>query len=159
MFRNKVILIVSLLMILVLAACGNNEANEDELDELKMLEVDFEVPETAEVDEAVELNAHVTYGDEAVADVDEIDFEIWEMCDEDNSVHEIPKNNEDGSYTLEYTFDDDGVYEIYAHTTAHDMHTMPKKQITIGAGGDYDCEENEDAQHEEHDMNDTDEDE
>src|SRR5699024_12157386 len=90
------------------------------------------------------LEAYVTYGDEAVPDADEVDFEIWEMCDKDNSEHETPTNNDDGTYTLEYTFEEDGIYEVYAHTTAHDMHTMPKKEIKVGEGGENDCEEEED---------------
>jgi hypothetical protein len=54
-------------------------------------------------------------------------------------------NNEDGTYTAEVTFEEDGIYEIYAHTTARDMHTMPKKVVTIG---DVSSQEVEDEQHE-----------
>ncbi len=93
-----------------------------------------------------------------VIDADEVDFEIWEMCDQDNSVHEQPTNNDDGTYTLEYAFEKDGIYEVYAHTTAHDMHTMPKKQIEVGAGGEYDCDENEAEEHHEHDEDHDDDD-
>src|SRR5699024_5051956 len=42
------------------------------------------------------------------------------------------------TFTTEVTFDHYGIFEMYAHTTAHDMHTMPKKEIVVGEGGDYD---------------------
>lgn len=143
MVRKSLVMFAAIITAIVLAACGEtNEALDDD-DELDMLDVDFDVPETAEVDETIELEAYVTYGEEAVPDADEVDFEIWEMCDQDNSVHELPTNNDDGTYTLEYTFEDDGIYEVFAHTTAHDMHTMPKKEIKVGEGGEYDCEEEE----------------
>ena len=32
----------------------------------------------------------------------------------------------------EYTFDHDGVYYMYAHTTARGMHVMPKQQFIVG---------------------------
>lgn len=157
MLRNKWLLMMALLLVVVLAACGTNDAEDtegvDDDEEIPMLGVEFDVPETAEVDEAVELEASVTFGDDPVVDADEVVFEIWEMCDKDNSISEEPTNNEDGTYTFEHTFTEDGVYEMYAHTTAHAQHTMPLKEITVGEGGDYDCEDEED----DHDMMDHDE--
>ena len=152
MLRKSLVMVVAIFTAIIVAACGDSNETTD-TDELDMLDVDFDVPETAEVDESIELEAYVTYGDEAVPDADEVDFEIWEMCDKDNSEHETPTNNDDGTYTLEYTFEEDGIYEVYAHTTAHDMHTMPKKEIKAGEGGEYDCEEEEDdhMDHEDHD--------
>lgn len=152
MLRKSLVMVVAIFTAIIIAACGDSNETTD-TDELDMLDVDFDVPETAEVDESIELEAYVTYGDEAVPDADEVDFEIWEMCDKDNSEHETPTNNDDGTYTLEYTFEKDGIYEVYAHTTAHDMHTMPKKEIKVGEGGEYDCEEEEDdhMDHEDHD--------
>lgn len=151
MLRKKMLLVLSALIVaaFALVACSSNEANET--DELAILEVDFTVPETADVGETVELEAFVTYDEEPVAEAEEVDYEIWEMCDKDNSVHEQPTNNNDGTYTLEYAFEEDGVYEVYAHTTAHNMHSMPKKQITVGKGAKYDCDEATDDE-EHHNM-------
>lgn len=158
MLRNKWLLMMMLILAAALVACGGNDTDTGDSDELEMLEVEFDVPETADVDEPVELEAYVTFGDEPVVDADEVEFEIWEMCDKDNSVSETPTNNKDGTYTLEYTFTEDGIYEMYAHTTAHAMHTMPKKEITVGSGGEYSCDEEEDDDMMEHDH-DTDHDE
>jgi len=156
LLRKRMLLLVTVLMLVVLAACGSDDADGEDLDgdmdeDLEMLDVDFDVPETAEVGETIEMEALVTYGDDPVTDPEEVDYEIWEMCDKDNSIHEEPTNNDDGTYTLEHSFEEDGVYEVFAHTTAHNLHTMPKKQITVGEGGEYDCdEEEEDHDHEDH---------
>ena len=38
----------------------------------------------------------------------------------------------DGIYTASYTFEHDGVYYMFAHTTARGMHTMPKQKMIVG---------------------------
>lgn len=132
--RKSLWIIFTILTLVMLAACGGNDVADDLDDdgELIPLEVDFDLPETADVDEAVELKATVTYGDEQVEDAEYVEFEYWLSGDKDNSVSVDAENNEDGTYTAEVTFEEDGVYEIYAHTQARDLHTMPKKSIAIG---------------------------
>ena len=140
---NKRWMIGLISVLALLSACGDDEdANQSE--KLKMLDVDFELPEEADVDETVELKATVTYGDEKVDDADEMEFEYWMENDQDNSTFIDGENNGDGTYTAEVTFDEDGVYELYAHTTARTLHTMPKKSITVGDGSDRDKEANND---------------
>lgn len=39
---------------------------------------------------------------------------------------------EDGIYVADYTFDHDGVYYMFAHTTARGMHVMPKQELIVG---------------------------
>ncbi|ASK64049.1 hypothetical protein CFK37_18750 [Virgibacillus phasianinus] len=129
--RKKVWLFVLISAIALLAACTNND-EESGTDEIKMLEVEFAVPETADVGETVELKAIVTYGGEQVKDADKVEFEYWEKGNEDSSTKLKATNNGDGTYTADVSFDHKGVYEMYAHTTAKDLHTMPKKSITVG---------------------------
>jgi len=141
--RKMLFIALGVIVALVLAACGSDSENESangnngndgnhSNDELKELKVEFNLPETADVDEEVELEAIVTYGDDLVKDADEVQFEYWVKGDEDNSVKVDADNNEDGTYTKTVTFDEDAIYELYAHTTARQMHTMPKKSIEIG---------------------------
>lgn len=141
--KRKYWMIVMVALFILLAACGNEadkeEAEEADDEELKMLEVDFDVPEEADPGDTVTLTADVTYGDDPVADADEVLFEVWEKGKEDESEKIEGENHEDGTYSIDYTFEEKGIYEMYAHTTAHSMHTMPKKQINIG-----DVEEKED---------------
>lgn len=130
---RKCFLFMLAFIIIILTACSENKGEEAEnLDELKALEVEFEIPETAEVGETILLKAIVTYGDEKVENADEVKFEYWEGENEDDSTTIESTNNGDGTYTAEITFERGGVFSIYAHTTARDMHTMPKKSITVG---------------------------
>lgn len=122
-------MIIVLIAAISLVACGGNNADH-ELDELVPLEVEFTVPEKAQAGDTVELHAFVTYGDEDVLDA-VVRFEVWNVYDEDNSEIIEATNNNDGSYTIDYTFEEPGTYEMYAHTDARDLHTMPKKQIII----------------------------
>ncbi|WP_018933092.1 FixH family protein [Gracilibacillus lacisalsi] len=143
------------LLALLLAAC-NSQADDDEQhedEEVKGIQVDFALPEEAEVGESVLLQTTVTYGeDELVTDADEMDFEYWNVEDEDNTVHVDATNHEDGTYSAEITFEEPGTYEIYAHTTAREIHSMPKKAITI-TGEEmehHDHESHEDTEEHEH---------
>lgn len=140
---RKIISVVSLvLLVFIVTACG-----DDSDDELHVLEVDFIVPESVDVNETMELKAVVTYGDDYVTDADEVVFEVWEKNDRDNGEMIDAHNHEDGTYTAEVTFEHDGIFEMYAHTTARDMHTMPKKEVIVGEGGEYDDADEENVFH------------
>lgn len=135
-------------MFVFLVACGEDAEESEQTEELAVLEVEFNVPETAEVGETVELEAVVTYGDEIVEDANEVKFEYWLEGNEDNSKEVEGQHTENGSYVAEVTFDEDGVYEMYAHTTAEGLHTMPLASITIGDGaGASHGEGHEDGEH------------
>ena len=136
--------VVFILMLGFLVACA--EVTEETADELAVLEVEFNVPESADPGEAVELEAIVTYGEEIVEDADEVLFEYWLKGNEDDSTKVEGEHTDNGSYVAEVTFDEDGVYEMYAHTTAEGLHTMPLASITVGEGGEAVHEEG----HEEH---------
>lgn len=115
----------------VLMACGNKDD-----DELTMLEVEFEPQSTASVGDTVELKTIVTFGDEDVTDAEEMEFEYWigdgeEEPEERDATFVEAINNEDGTYSIDVTFEEPGEYWIYAHTTARDLHTMPKRSITV----------------------------
>lgn len=151
-YMKKIITPFIIVLILLLSACGNGEKEEvtEETDELVALEVEFNVPETAEPGETVELEAIVSYGDELVEDADEVNFEYWLKGNEDDSSEIDGIHIEDGRYTAEVTFPEDGTYEIYAHTTARGLHTMPLKSIIVGDGGEAAGESGHHAHHDEH---------
>ncbi|MFC4403432.1 FixH family protein [Gracilibacillus xinjiangensis] len=141
------------MLFLFLTACSNNSdefENTKENEELQSLDVQFTIPESAEAGETVTLEATVTYGEEAVTDAEVMEFEYWNVKDEENTTTVDPINNNDGTYTAEVTFHHPGTYEIYAHTTAREIHNMPKKSITID--GEATAEHNHNhATHEETD--------
>src|SRR5699024_4272704 len=118
-----------LLIVGLFTACSSNNNENNLEDELPELNVDFDVPETADPKENVHLEALVTYDGEPVEEADEVLFEIWESGNEDDSEKIEADNEGEGVYTLDYQFDEDGVYEMYAHTTAEGLHTMPKNKL------------------------------
>lgn len=150
----KKIFIVLIIMIAALAACSENEnenASEiEEIEELPALEVDFEVPEKAEPGDTLELTAHVTYGGDPVTDADEVVFEIWIQGDRENSVMLETENHGDGNYSANMKFEEEAVYEMYAHTTARDLHTMPLKSVIVGNAEPAEEQEHEDEGHHSH---------
>lgn len=128
--RRLSIIFSSILLISVLAACGSDEA-KDNLEELPTLDVEFDVPEKAELDETIALEVFVTYDDEPEDDADVV-FEVWESGQQDESEMLDGMNQGEGIYTVDYTFENEAVYEMYAHTDAEGLHTMPKVQIVVG---------------------------
>ncbi|MGM0974762.1 MAG: FixH family protein [Bacillota bacterium] len=147
--RRKFGMLLFALVLGILSACSNGTENEKEQvsEEPKPIEVEFIVPEKANVGEKLILKAIVTYGEEKVKNADEVKFEYWEKGNKEGSTMIEANNNGDGTYTAEVIFEHDGVYEMYAHTTAKGMHTMPKKQITIGEGANTAHEEDHEEGH------------
>src|SRR5690625_4019379 len=142
--RKKWWVLIVILVLGALSAC-NNDNDELSTDGGNVpLNVEFEPSETIEVGEPLELKAIVTYGDEKVEDADEVNFEYWEGPDQENTTTIDSTNNGDGTYTAEVTFDHDGVFSIYAHTTARDLHTMPKREVVVGEGAEYPDDNNGD---------------
>lgn len=141
---RKILFLLLASIVGFLAACSDDSEAEGDMEELVPLEVDFIVPETADPGETVELEAVVTYGEENVEDADEVAFEYWLSGNEDDSITIEGEHTENGSYVAEVTFEEDGIYEMYAHTTARGLHTMPLKSITVGEGGEAVHEEEHD---------------
>ena len=95
------------------------------------------VTEQVEVDGTIKMAAVVTQGDDKVDDADEVEFEVWEEGKKDESVKIESTNDKDGLYTAETSFDHDGLFHVQVHVTARGLHTMPKKEVTVGNGGNY----------------------
>lgn len=145
--------LIMVAVLVLLAACGNDGKNTNDNaneNELPFLEVEFQLPETVEVGEEVELVAIVTFDEKPVEDASQMDFEVWEKGDKDNGVMLAGEHVGDGKYVTTYTFEHDGIFESYAHTTAEGMHTMPRREITVGEGGEYDDVEENDEDHHDH---------
>ena len=121
----------------LLMGCASNEqavdTNKEPVD-VAALEVfvDILTPEEVAVDETVELAAHVTQNKENVNDAEAVEFEIWESGYREDAQKIDGKLDADGVYKAETTFNHEGVYYMYAHTTARGLHVMPKQQIIVG---------------------------
>ena len=128
MKKKKKFTVISILMILYYSLFWQKE--EDSIPQF--LDVQLSVnPEQGNINKPIIFTATVMYGENAVTDPDDVEFEIWRANDENHE--NIPvEHSGDGVYELEKTFTEEGTYYIYAHVTAENMHSMPKKEFIIG---------------------------
>lgn len=117
----------------LLVGCGekNEPATTSTLEEPQMLEVEILTSKEVAINAPIELAAHVTQGKENIDDAI-VEFEVWESGKRDEGQMLEGKLEKDGVYKAQTTFDHDGVYYMFAHTTANGIHNMPKQQITAG---------------------------
>ncbi|MFJ7934687.1 FixH family protein [Sporosarcina sp. NPDC096371] len=148
--KRKSWIFILVLVLATMAACSNDKPKDAVVDETPQpIAVDLTVTEEVEVNGTVKMEAVVTQGDEEVEDADEVLFEIWEEGKKDESVKIESVNKKDGLYAAETTFDHDGLFHVQVHVTARGLHTMPKKEVTVGNGGKYE-EEHNGEEHGEH---------
>ncbi|MBP1947954.1 FixH family protein [Virgibacillus litoralis] len=123
-----------LFIIIVLAACGQSEDTENGTTDnaVKAIEANLEVPEKGDKNQDITFSVTVTQDSKPVEDASEVEFEIWKDGLKDDSEMIKAKHTGDGKYTIEKSFKEDGLYHVQSHVTARTMHTMPKKEITIG---------------------------
>ncbi|WP_285396373.1 FixH family protein [Lysinibacillus sp. fls2-241-R2A-57] len=118
----------------LLVGCGEKKEpaalKEPEIPEIP--EVEILTPKEVAINETIELAARVEQGGKNVDDAS-VQFEVWESGKRDESQMMDGKLEKDGVYKATTTFDHDGVYYMFAHTTsANGIHNMPKQQITAG---------------------------
>ena len=145
--KRKFGLLLVIVVLGALAACGKEDDVPTEVKPPEMLEVELTVPETAAVDETVEMTAKVTQGDEKIEEADEVVFEVWEEGKKSDSEMIDSVNEKGGIYTAEKSFDHDGLFHVQVHVTANGMHTMPLTEVVVGGGGHYDEQAEEDHDH------------
>lgn len=97
------------------------------------IEVDFSwEPTEINSGDNITFTALVTHDDITVSEANEVKFEIWEHSNPEYHFMEVAKNAGDGYYSLDWTFHTDGVYYVYYHVTACDMHRMEKDMVVVG---------------------------
>jgi len=129
---KKLGLLMVILLVTVLGACGNNEENAKNQEVPEFLEVKIQLPEeNLEVGAEINLEAYVSQGGEAVEDADEVKFEVLKQGDTESEMIEGEHQGK-GIYFAKKKFDAEGVYSVTAHVTARDMHNMPKKELIVG---------------------------
>ena len=119
----------------LVAGCTEEEPVVDTIDSGEMpVEVVVEVltPVEAAVNEKVALEVKVTQGDEPIDDAT-VEFEVWESGLREEGKMLEGKLSAEGIYAADHTFEKDGVYYMYAHTTANSYHVMPKHEFIVGS--------------------------
>lgn len=118
----------------LLMGCGEEEAIQTDANTQApaLVEVVIQTEGQLNVGESIQLAARVSQNGEAVADADEVKFEVWESGMREDGETLQGTLTEDGVYAADFTFDHDGVYYLFAHTTARGMHVMPKQELIVG---------------------------
>ncbi len=101
----------------LLNGCGSGENKANTAETPEVLDVKLTGPEKVNPGESAAYEAAVSYGDEAVTDADEVEFEVWKEGEKDASQMYKAKQ-EKGVYRLETTFKEDGIYTVQSHVTA-----------------------------------------
>ena len=154
---------VAIPLLLVGCASPEPEPISDVIDVAALeVKVDILTPQEVAVNEPVELAAHVHQNDQNLNDAS-VKFEVWESGFRNSGEMIEGTLDADGVYKAETTFDHDGVYYMYAHTTASNgMHVMPKIEIVAGhpdmsnVKPDDSSDSMDMGDHENHDSTDTD---
>ncbi len=117
---------------LSLVGCGNTPEEATACQNpLVPVEVDLQL-EDMKVGQVMTISAFVSHDGIPVDNANEVVFEIWEHGNEEYHFIEETINVGEGLYSLNWTFEKEGVYYVYYHVTACDMHRMEKHQIVIG---------------------------
>jgi hypothetical protein len=145
----KKILIALILFGGIVAGCSNEKENTQQNEDkpsLEFVEVSIQTPEQINLNEEIHIQAVVTQGTDLVDDANEVKFELWKVGQEEHEKIEA-QNDGKGVYSIKKTFSDNGQYAVIAHVTARSMHSMPKKEFTVGTP-------EEEVTHEEHESED-----
>ncbi|KKB73226.1 MULTISPECIES: FixH family protein [Bacillus] len=119
-----------------LSACGQADKPASTEQEPKLLTAKLTAPEHADKNEKAVIKASVLYGDEPVADADEVEFEVWKSGGKEKSELEKAKNEGKGVYSISKAFPEDGLYKVQVHVTAKKQHTMPVTEVKVGSAKD-----------------------
>ncbi|WP_332689248.1 FixH family protein [Halalkalibacter lacteus] len=143
--------------IMIVAACGQTEEEQggaDLVDELTPIEVELDVPESAEIGETITFSSSVTQGEDFVDDAREVVYEIWPEGQKEQSELIEAEEQEGHVYLLDHVFKEAGNYHVQTHVTARGLHRMPTSQIQVGEVESHEQDEedhsHEDGHHHEH---------
>jgi hypothetical protein len=130
----KKILIALILFGGIVAGCSNDKENiqqDEQSPSLEFVEVSIQTPEQIKLNEETQIQAIVTQGTDQVDDANEVKFELYKVGQEEHEKIDA-QNDGKGVYSIKKTFSENGQYSVIAHVTARSMHTMPKKEFTVG---------------------------
>ncbi|WP_026688970.1 FixH family protein [Alteribacter aurantiacus] len=152
----KKVFFVTLMSVFIVACGGQDEEDTQSSDPLDNLgPIDVEVTMDSEGDPGDwTLEALVSQEGDPVNNADEVVFEVWKQGEkEDSDMLEYEEVN-DGVYSASYTFEEEGIYFVIPHVTAHGMHVMPTHELVIGDVDPdehyHEAEEEQGHDHEDH---------
>jgi YtkA-like len=122
--------IMIILVALLLIGCSDPEAEQS-----RGLEVSIEsTPKKVLLNEAVTFTAVVKYGNDAINEDAEVQFEIIENGVSNGMVS--PKSLGEGKYVLDTKFFEPGEKQVIAHVDYKALHEMPVLTFQVLNGGE-----------------------
>lgn len=112
-----------LLIVLVLAGCST------QITEPLQVTIEANKQQVAAF-EPVTITAHIAAGGQPVLEGAEIDFELINPSGQTIGTVN-PTNHQDGSYSIETSFDAAGMYRIISHVDYEQLHEMPIAEVTV----------------------------
>jgi hypothetical protein len=133
-FRRLTCLIFMIMIASLLPGCSPGAGGNRAASSFQPLQVSFSPKPSAgsKAGEAVTLSVSVSQNGQPVEDAQDVTFEIWKNGQE---AHEWIKANKSGGgvYAVTHTFPQPGTYVIMYHVTAHDQHSMQKREWNVQA--------------------------
>ncbi|TSB45323.1 FixH family protein [Alkalicoccobacillus porphyridii] len=148
---KKGLIVFSIVALFMIASCamGQNQSDQQQADTVEILQADLSAPTETALFDPVKLSVRLTYGSEVVTDASEVDFEIWRNGDRDSGIITAAEETDSGVYTLETSFEEDGIYHVQANVTAAGSQVMPTQRIIAGDVSETELEAAEQASQQE----------
>ncbi|MDQ0206520.1 FixH family protein [Alkalicoccobacillus murimartini] len=139
---KKALLVFSFVALFMIASCaiGQNQSDQRQLDTLDSLQADLSAPSETALHEMITLSVRVTFGDEAVTDAKDVDFEIWRNGERDSGSTIAAETSGSGVYTVETSFKEDGIYHVQAHVSLEDNDITSSQRVIAGDVSESDLE-------------------
>ena len=139
---KKGLLAFSIVALFMIASCaiGQNQSIQYQEDTFDTLEADLNAPSETALHEPVTISVRVTLGEEPFTDVENVDFEIWRNGERDSGTTVAAQKADSGVYTLDTSFEEDGIYHIQAYVEADEEHLTSSKRIIAGDVSETDLE-------------------
>ncbi|MGM0974761.1 MAG: FixH family protein [Bacillota bacterium] len=126
--------------LLLLSACTANNGQKNN-ETPKIVNAEIMIPGRIPLNKDSVLSVKLSQGSDIVDDADEVQFEIWKVNSKEDSELIKAKHEKDGIYSIHKSFQENGLYYVQTHVTAHGLHVMPKKQFVVGTATDDELEE------------------
>lgn len=148
---KKALIVFSVVALFMIASCaiGQNQPGQQQADTFQTLQAELDAPSETALNEPVTLSVSLTYENEMVSNANEVDFEIWRDGARDTSKVTAAEEADNGTYSIETSFTEDGIYHIQANVSAEGNQLTPSQRIIAGDVPESDLEQAEQESHQE----------
>ncbi|KMY49955.1 FixH family protein [Peribacillus loiseleuriae] len=128
--RKCFFILLAFILVCIMSGCKTTSSTSQE--KMQVIEADILLPDVVLLNQEYIFKVHVTQGSSNVDDAKDVQFEIWNATNTQDSEMLQAEFTGNGTYTVSKRFSKDGVYYVQTHVTARGLHVMPKKQLMVG---------------------------